>query len=91
MLTGKGLVGGALLGAGGGALAAQGLDLGLDDDFLKQIGEKLEPGSSAIVATVEFTDIEVSMEALDQFEGGTILHATLAPEIIEQLSAAVED
>lgn len=91
LLTGKGLIGGALLGAGGGALAAKGLDLGLDDDFLNQIGEKLEPGSSAIVATVEFINTEASMEALDRFEGGTILHATLSPAIVEQLSAAVED
>ena len=91
LLTGKGLIGGALLGAGGGALAAKGLDLGLDDDLLNQIGEKLEPGSSAIVATVEFINTEASMEALDRFEGGTILHTTLSPEIVEQLSAAVED
>ena len=91
LLTGKGLIGGALLGAGGGALAAKGLDLGLDDDLLNQIGEKLEPGSSAIVATVEFINTEASMEALDQFEGGTILHTTLSPEIVEQLSASVED
>lgn len=91
LLTGKGLIGGALLGAGGGALAAKGLDLGLDDDFLNEIGEKLEPGSSAIVATVEFINTEASMEALDRFEGGTILHTTLSPEIVEQLSAAVED
>jgi uncharacterized membrane protein len=91
LLTGKGLIGGALLGAGGGALAAKGLDLGLDDDFLESVGERLEPGSSAIVATVEFINAEEAMEALDQFEGGTILHATLPPEIVDQLSAAVED
>ncbi len=91
MLTGKGLVGGALLGAGGGALAAKGMDLGIDDDFLKKVGEGLQSGSSAIVATVEFTDAEAAMEALDRFSGGTILHTTLQPEIIEQLSAAVED
>lgn len=91
LLTGKGLIGGALLGAGGGALAARGIDLGIDDDLLKSIGDGLESGSSAIVATVEFTNVEASMEALDRFEGGTILHATLAPEIVEQLSAAVED
>ena len=91
LLTGKGMVGGALLGAGGGALAAHGLDLGLDDDFLRNVGEKLEPGSSAIVATVEFVNVEASMEALDRFEGGTILQTTLSPEIVEQLSAAVED
>jgi uncharacterized membrane protein len=91
LLTGKGLVGGALLGAGGGALAAKGLDLGLDDDFLKGVGETLEPGSSAIVATVEFINAEAAMEALDRFEGGTIIQATLAPDVVEQLSAAVED
>jgi uncharacterized membrane protein len=91
LLTGKGLVGGALLGAGGGALAAKGMDLGIDDDFLEKVGEGLQPGSSAIVATVEFTDAEAAMEALDRFSGGTILHTTLQPEIIEQLSAAVED
>jgi hypothetical protein len=43
------------------------------------------------VATVELTNVEASMEALDRFEGGTILHTTLAPEIVEQLSAAVEN
>jgi uncharacterized membrane protein len=91
LLTGKGLVGGALLGAGGGALAAKGLDLGLDDDFLDDVAETLEPGSSAIVATVEFINADEAMEALDRFEGGTILQATLAPEVVEQLSAAVED
>jgi uncharacterized membrane protein len=91
LLTGKGLIGGALLGAGGGTLAAKGMDLGLDDDFLESVGERLDPGSSAIVATVEFINTEASMEALDRFEGGTILHTTLPPQIVEQLSAAVED
>jgi hypothetical protein len=31
------------------------------------------------------------MEVLDRFEGGTILHTTLQPEIAAQLSEAVED
>ncbi len=91
MLTGKGLVGGALLGAGGGALASKGLDLGFDDDFLNEFGEKLGPDSSAIVATVDFVNLDAAMEVLDRFEGGTILHTTLQPEIAAQLSEAVED
>jgi uncharacterized membrane protein len=77
MLTGKGLVGGALLGAGGGALASKGLDLGFDDDFLAEFGDKLGPDSSAIVATVDFVNLDAAMEVLDRFEGGTILHTTL--------------
>jgi uncharacterized membrane protein len=91
MLTGKGLVGGALLGAGGGALASKGLDLGFDDDFLAEFGDKLGPDSSAIVATVDFVNLDAAMEVLDSFEGGTILHTTLQPEIAAQLSEAVED
>ena len=51
----------------------------------------IESRSSAIVATVEFTDAEAAMEALDRFSGGTIRHTTLQPDIIVQLSAAVED
>ena len=91
LLTGKGLVGGALLGAGGGALASKGLDLGFDDDFLAEFGDKLGPDSSAIVATVDFVNLDAAMEVLDRFEGGTILHSTLQPEIAAQLSEAVED
>lgn len=91
LLTGKGLVGGALLGGGGGALAAKGIDLGIDDGFLEDVAAGLEPASSAIVATVEFSDTTASMEALDQFEGGTIVHTTLPPEVVEEPSAALED
>jgi len=91
MLTGKGIIGGALLGAGGGALASKGLDLGFDDDFLNEFAEKLAPGSSAIVATVDFVDLAPAMEILDRFEGGTILHSTLQPEVAAQLSEAIED
>ena len=32
-----------------------------------------------------------AMEVLDRFEGGTILHTTLQPEITARLSEAVED
>ena len=91
MLTGKGVVSGALVGAGGGALAAKGLDLGFDDDFLNDFGEQLNADSSAIVATVDFVNLDAAMDVLDQFEGGTILHTTLQPEVAAQLSEAVED
>ena len=91
MLTGKGLVGGALLGAGGGALASKGLDLGIDDNYLGDVANGLSPDSSAIVATIEFANVGAAMEALEPFEGGTSLHTTLPPEITAQLSEAVED
>jgi uncharacterized membrane protein len=91
LVTGRGLLGGALLGAGGGAVAAKGLDLGLDDAYLQEVGESLQPRSSALVATIDFQSVQPAMEALDQFDGGTILTQTLAPEVAAQLSAAIED
>jgi uncharacterized membrane protein len=90
LLTGKLLVG-AILGAAGGAVAGKGIDLGLNDEYLKEVGEGLGPGTSAIVALVAFERVERAMEELDKFEGGRILRHTLSDEVYQQLSDAVED
>jgi uncharacterized membrane protein len=90
LLTGKLLVG-ALLGAAGGAVAGKEIDLGLNDEYLKSVGESLGSGTSAIVALVAFERVERAMEELDKFEGGTILRHTLSDEVYQQLSEAVED
>ena len=90
-LLGGSLLKGAILGAAGGAVAGKVIDLGLDDDFLKEIGDGLGSGSSAVVAMVDFDQVDQAMEELDRFEGGTILHHTLDADVYEKLSAAVED
>ena len=82
---------GALIGAAGGAIAGKVIDLGLKDDFLKEIGESLTPGSSAIVAMVDFEQVDQAMDVLDQFEGGRILRHTLSADEYRMLSEAVED
>lgn len=90
MLRGNTLAG-AALGAAAGFGASKVVDLGLPDDFLKQVGEQLTPGSSAIVAIVTFENVAQAMQVLDQYSGGKILHQALAPEVARQLSEAVED
>ncbi len=90
-LLGGSLVKGAILGAAGGAVAGKVIDLGLDDDFLKEIGDSLGTSSSAVVAMVDFDQLDQAMEELDKFEGGTILHHTLDADVYEKLSEAVED
>ena len=90
-LLGGGLLRGALLGAAGGAAAGKFIDLGLDDDFLKSIGDTLAPNSSAIVALVDFEQVDQAMQELDKFAGGRILRHTLSPEVFAKLSEAVED
>jgi len=90
-LLGGGLLKGAILGAAGGAAAGKFVDLGLDDEFLKSIGDSLGSGSSAIVALVDFEQVDQAMEELDKFEGGRILRHSLSDEVYAKLSEAVED
>ena len=90
-LFGKGAIKGALLGAGAGAVSGEFIDMGLDDQFLKGVGEQLSVGYSAIVAMVDFTHLEAAMEELNRFEDGTILHHELSDEAYQMLSEAVED
>jgi uncharacterized membrane protein len=90
-LLGGGLLRGAILGAAGGALAGKAIDLGINDEYLRSIGESLGSGTSALVALVAFHRVDKAMEELDRFEGGTILRHTLSDEVYQQLSDAVED
>ncbi len=90
LLTGR-LLAGAIVGAAGGAVAGHGIDMGLDDEYLRSVGDSLGFGTSAIVALISFERVERAMEELDRFEGGTILRHTLSDEVYQQLSDAVED
>ena len=90
-LFGKGAIKGALLGAGAGAVSGEFIDMGLDDEFLKEVGDQLTIGHSAIVAMVEFTHMESALEELNRFDGGTILQHELSGEAYQMLSTAVED
>jgi uncharacterized membrane protein len=67
------------------------VDLGLEDDFLKEVGDNLGPGTSAVVALVDFEQVDQAMEELDRFAGGHIMSHTLSDEVYMKLSEAVED
>lgn len=90
-LLGGSLLRGAILGAAGGAAAGKFVDLGLEDDFLKEVGDNLGPGTSAVVALVDFEQVDQAMEELDRFAGGHIMRHTLSDEVYMKLSEAVED
>ena len=90
LLKGR-LIKGAILGAAGGAVAGKGIDLGIEDDYLKEVGDSLGSGTSALVAIVDFQRAESAMLELDKYEGGKILRHALSDEVYQQLSDAVED
>ncbi|MGZ4537478.1 MAG: DUF1269 domain-containing protein [Blastococcus sp.] len=80
-------VGWLLLGGSAiGALAAKARDGGLPDDRLRELGERMTPNSSAIVAVVELTwvaDVEREFAEL----GADIVREALEQDLLEQLDA----
>ena len=79
-----GLVVGAGAGAVGGALS----DVGINDDFMKQLGEKLTPGSSALFVLV---DSEITDKVLAELRGsgGQVIQSSLSHEDENRLQAAL--
>lgn len=59
-------IAGAAIGAAGGALAGKFTDIGIDDKFIKKVGETLQPGQSALFA---LTQNAVPDRVLDALKG----------------------
>lgn len=79
-------VGWLLLGGGAvGALAAKARDGGLSDARLTELGERMTPNSSAIVAVVELTwvaDVEREFAAV----GADVVRESVEEDLVAQLS-----
>ncbi len=76
---------GALAGAGIGAT----VDLGLSKDYVKEVGEGLEPGQSALFMIVREGNADAALAALRQHPG-EVLQTTLPPGMDASLRAAVD-
>jgi uncharacterized membrane protein len=85
MNPGIGLVAGAAAGAATGALS----DIGISDEFLKEVGESLRNASSALAVLVRRADPEKVMAELEKFEG-RVVHTTLSHDDEERLRHALE-
>ena len=85
MSPGLGFVAGAATGAAAGALT----DIGIDDQFLKDVGQKLQSMNSALVVLVRRADPEKVLTELDKYEG-SMLHTTLSHADEERLRAALK-
>lgn len=75
-----GALGGGALGAAGGAIDADWWkdEFGISEDFVRNTGELIQPGDSAIFALVRTAD---PVYVADQFRGygGTVLYSWLSP------------
>ena len=79
---------GVVFGAAGGALAGALTDAGVDDDFMRELGEVLQPGSAALFLLVrQMTEDKV----LDELKGvgGKVIRTSLDHTKEEQLRNAL--
>lgn len=83
-------VGGLLLGAAGGALVARAADLGVDAKFVKDVAEKMQPGTSALFILGHGADPNAVLGVLRNYKG-TVLQTTLSEEAEENLRKALGD
>ena len=83
-----GMVLGAAVGAGSGALTGSLADYGIDDDFVKKLGETITPGSSALFVLVRSATEDKVLPEIEPFKP-RLLKTSLSNEQEEKLKAAL--
>ncbi|HSS57717.1 MAG TPA: DUF1269 domain-containing protein [Solirubrobacteraceae bacterium] len=83
------LLGMAIGGATGAATGAM-TDVGVDDDFMKQLGEKLQPGGAAIFVLVRQSTPDKVLPRISQY-GGEVIHSSLSAQAEETLQEALRE
>jgi uncharacterized membrane protein len=83
-----GLVAGAALGAGSGALSGSLADYGINDDFIRSIGQTLQPNTSALFVLLRKFQPEKVLAEISSFRG-KVLRSSLSPEQERRLQEAL--
>jgi uncharacterized membrane protein len=77
-------IAGLLVGALAGGLIGKSVDLGVDQKFVKEVSEDIQPGTSALFFIVRDAEPDVAVAALRPYKG-TVRHTTFPPEAEEEL------
>jgi uncharacterized membrane protein len=80
---------GMAVGAASGAVTGKLTDVGVDDSFLKELGDKLEPGMAAVIVLVRRSTPDKVIPEIQGF-GGTILQSSLDNDAETRLSEALQ-
>jgi uncharacterized membrane protein len=82
---------GAAIGAGSGALGGALSDIGINDQFMKDLGATLTPGASALFVLVRKSTPDKVLEGLKPFIGkAKVLRTSLTKDKEEELRRALE-
>jgi uncharacterized membrane protein len=79
---------GAGVGAASGALAGKVTDYGIPDDFIKQLGGTIKPGSSALFLLIKRVTADKVLPRMHAFKG-TVLKTSLSDEQEARLREAL--
>ena len=84
-----GPIGGAVAGAAGGALYGRLVDVGLDDGWVKQMADWIDPGTSALLLLVNDPVLrEGAIQELGRFDG-TVITTTFPDNVRKTLEEAL--
>jgi uncharacterized membrane protein len=75
---------GVAIGAASGALGGKMSDVGVDDNFMKQLGEKLQPGTAALIALGSTDARDKLIERVKPY-GGEVIQTSLSTDEEEHL------
>lgn len=79
----------ALWGMGLSAVFGHKLDVGIDNKFIKDVGNDLKPGDSALFLLSEAITVDKVADALGE-HGGTLYHTSLSKDAEEVFAKALE-
>jgi uncharacterized membrane protein len=80
---------GMAVGAATGAVTGKLTDVGVDDSFLKELGEKIEPGMAAVIVLVRKSTPDKVIPEIQRF-GGTVLQSSLDDDAETRLNEALQ-
>jgi uncharacterized membrane protein len=82
---------GAAVGAGAGALAGRATDIGINDDFMRDVGASLDRGGSALCALVRKMSADKVLARLEAFRHkGRVIQTSLSADTDAKLKAFLE-
>lgn len=78
---------GMAVGAATGALFGKAADYGINDDFIREVSDSVQPGNSALFLLVREAQLDKVVEALKPY-GGKIIHTSLSKDEETRLKEA---
>ena len=79
---------GMAVGAAVGGAAGAAMDVGVDDKFMKHLGEDLRPGSAAVIVLVRQSTPDKVLPRISPY-GGRVIHSSLSDEAEARLRDAL--